>query len=172
MKIGKTILAGLLLIATAMLPVPVEGGRLGKAVARGAARSAAKALRRAPAQILRRDFLRDRLIRARPLPRPKTVFRYTSKARAQGERRRGLPPGTHMTGRGGPGRPLSAWQAQRRYGLPRRPQVRETIRLPQGQPVRSAKALGGRPGVGELTSPKPLPPTAIRKVVPLRGGRR
>lgn len=172
MKIGKNILAGLLLITTALLPVTVEGGRLGKAVARGAARSAAKALRKTPTQTLRRDLLRDRALRARPLPRPKTVFRYTSKARAKWEFRRGLQPGTHMTSRGGPGRPLRPETAQHRYGLPRRPQVRETIRLPKGQPVRSTKALGGRPGVGELTSPKPLSPKAIQKVVPLRGRRR
>jgi hypothetical protein len=84
------------------------------------------------------------------------------------ELRRGLQPNTHMTAQGGPGRPLSPNTAKRRYGLRQRPQVRETLRLPKGYPVRSAKAFGGQPGVGELTSPKSLPPTAIQKVVPLR----
>lgn len=48
MTIRKGILAGLLLMAMALLPVMGEGGGLGKAVARGAVRSAAKAFRKAP----------------------------------------------------------------------------------------------------------------------------
>jgi len=86
---GKTILAGLLLIATALFPATGEGGRLGEAIARGAARSVAKALRRAPAPILRRDFLRDRALRARPLPARRRSF-----ATPRRRRRRGTPEGT------------------------------------------------------------------------------
>jgi hypothetical protein len=172
MKSGKRTLVVLVVIITVLTAVRVEAGGLGRAVARGAARSTAKALRQDFAQLLRRDFLRDRTIPARPLPRPKTVFRYTSKAQAQLELRRGLRPNTHMTAQGGPGRPLSPNTAKRRYGLRQRPQVRETLRLPKGYLVRPAKAFGGQPGVGELTSPKSLPPTAIQKVVPLRRQRR
>ncbi len=165
MKIGKGLLAGLLIVATAMLPLTAEAGGLGKAAARGAWRSSARLWRRSPAQIMRRDLVRDRAIAARPLARPRTVFRWTTKQRAAVELRRGISPGLHMTSNGGPGRPLSRVAAQDRYGLLRRPQVRETIRLPKGQPVRAAKALGGRPGVGELTSPKRLSPTTITNVV-------
>ncbi len=164
MRIRKGILAGLLILVTSLLPLTVEAG-LGRAAARGAWRSSARVFRRSPGQIMRRDLARDGAIKARPLARPRTVFRYTSKARARTELRRGIAPGRHMTSNGGPGRPLSRVAAQQRYGLLRRPQVRETIRLPQGQLVRSAKALGGRPGVGELTSTRRLSPTAISNVV-------
>lgn len=165
MRMGKTILAGLLILAMSLLPLTAEAG-LGRTVARGAWRSSTgKLWGRSAAKVLRRDLVRDRAIKARPLARSRTVFRYTSKAQARTELRRGILPGRHMTSRGGAGRPLGAAAAQRRYGLPGRPQVRETIRVPKGQPVRTAKALGGRPGVGELTSSKRLSPSAITKVV-------
>lgn len=165
MRMGKGLLAGLLILTTG-LPLPVEAGGLGRAAARGAWRSSTKKLwGRSAARVMRRDLARDSAIKARPLARSRTVFRYTSKARASTELRRGILPGRHLTAKGGPGRPLGAAAAQRRYGLLGRPQVRETIRLPKGQPIRSAKALGGRPGVGELTSPKRLLPTAITNVV-------
>jgi hypothetical protein len=166
MKRGNGIVAGLLILATGLLPLTAEAG-LGRAVARGAWRSSTRKLwGRSAGQVLRRDLVRDRAIKARPLSRPRTVFRYTSKAQARTELRRGILPGRHMTSNGGSGRPLSGVAAQQRYGLPRRPQVRETIRMPKGQPIRSAKALGGRPGVGELTSPKRLSPGGITNVVP------
>jgi hypothetical protein len=165
MRRGKGVLAGLLILATSMLPLTVEAGSLGRAAARGAWRSSVGIFRRSPARIMRRDLVRDGAIKARQIARPRTVFRYTSKARVSTELRRGISPGRHMTSNGGPGRPLSRVAAQKRYGLPRRPQVRETIRLPKGQPVRFAKALKGRPGVGELTSTKRLSPTTITNVV-------
>lgn len=118
--------------------------------------------------VLRRDLLRDRTLPVHRLEKPRTVFRYTTRQQARRELREGLRPRTHMTARGGPGRPPSPEAAQRRYGLPRKPEVRETIRLPEGTPVRSGKALGGRPGYGELTNARPLPPEAIRRVVPLK----
>lgn len=158
-------LAGLLILATGLLPLTAEAG-LGRAVARGAWRSSTRKIGgKSAAQVLRRDLARDSAIKARPLAGSRTVFRYTSKAKASSELRRGILPGRHMTSRGGSGRPLSGAAAQRRYGLLRRPKVRETIRLPKGQPVRTAKAMGGRPGVGELTSTKRLSPTAITNVV-------
>lgn len=166
MRVGKNVVASLLILVTSLLPLIVEAGGLGRAAARGAWRSSTrKVWGRSAAQAMRRDLVRDSAIKARPLARQRTVFRYTSKARARTELRRGIAPGRHMSSNGGPGRPLSRVAAQKRYGLPRRPQVRETIRLPKGQPVRAAKALGGRPGVGELTSPKRLWPRAITNVV-------
>ena len=168
---GKHILFVGLLLGALLLTSAAEGGSLGKAAARGAARSAARALRGTPAQTLRRDLLRDRATRVRPLPKDRTVFRYTSKDRAREELRKGIPPGSHMTSRGGPGRPLSPEHAQRRYGLPERPVVRETVRLPKGQPTRSNRSVGGAPGVGETTSSRPVAPEAIKKVTPLRSGK-
>jgi hypothetical protein len=66
------------------------------------------------------------------------------------------------------GRPLSSVQVQRRYGLPQQPEVRETIRLPKGQPIRPNKVIGGAAGVGEVTSTRRVPSVAVVKVVPLR----
>lgn len=45
MRMGKGVLAGLLILATSMLPLTVEAG-LGRVAARGAVRSTARALRR------------------------------------------------------------------------------------------------------------------------------
>lgn len=171
MQMRQSLVVGGLCVLAVCLPILAEGGSLGRAAARGAARSAARAFRGSPAQTLRRDLLRDRATRVRPLPKDRTVFRYTSKEGAQQEIQRGIPPGSHMTGRGGSGRPLSSTEARRRYGLPQKPEVRETVRLPKGQPTRSNRAIGGAPGVGESTSSKRVPPEAIKNVVPLRPGR-
>ncbi len=161
----------LLALGLTLLPLVAEGGSLGKAAARGAAKSAARALRGGSAQTFRRDLLRDQATRVRPLPKDRTVFRYTSKERAGQELLKGIPPGSHMTSRGGPGRPLSAEKAQRRYGLPQKPEARETIRLPKGQPMRFNRALGGAAGVGEGSSPKRVPAEALKKVTPLHSGK-
>ncbi len=115
--------------------------------------------------ILKRDLLRDRTVRPRPLRRPTTFFRYTTQQQARRELRKGLNPGTHMTAPGGPGRPLSRETARRRYGLPRTPRVRETIRLPAGTPIRPARALGGAPGYGETVTVK-TSSTASRSTTP------
>jgi hypothetical protein len=168
---GKHILFVGLLLGAYFLASGVEGGTLGRAAARGAARSAGRALRGSPARTLRWERLRDGATRVRPLPKDRTVFRYTSKERAREELRGGLPPGSHMTSRGGAGRPLTPEHAQRRYGLPQKPEVRETVRLPKGQPTRSNRSIGGAPGVGETTSSKRVRPEAIKKVTPLRPGK-
>lgn len=119
-------------------------------------------------QVLRRDLARDRKLPVRTLKEPRTVFRYTSRSRAQHELHGGLRPGVHVTARGGPGRPPTAENAQRRYGLPHRPEVRETIRLPAGMRVRQGKVIGGRPGYGEIVLDRPLSPEHIRRVAPLK----
>jgi hypothetical protein len=155
---------GWMLAGTLLVSSGVEAGGLGRAVAKGVSRSARKAL----TKTLRRDLLRDRATRLRPLSRSRTVFRYTTKGQARQELRKGIRPERHMTSRALPGRPLSPEGAQRRYGLPKPPQVRETIRLPRGLPVRPNRALGGALGVGEITSSRRLPPEAIRKVTPLK----
>lgn len=159
------------LIGVCLMTGQAEAGGFGRAAARGLSRGVFRrsTISRSRATLFRRDLVRDRAIKARPLSSSRTVFRYTSKARASTELRRGILPSRHMTSTGGAGRPLSAVAAQKRYGLAWRPQVRETIRLAKGYPVRSAKALGGRPGAGELTSSKRLAPGAITRTVRLGG---
>jgi hypothetical protein len=118
--------------------------------------------------LLRRDLLRDRTLPVRRLKAPRTVHRYTTWERALRELQKGLPAGTHTTARARTGRPPSPETAQRRYGLPAKPEVRETIRLPEGALIRQGKALGGRqPGVGEIVTARPVPPEAIRKITSL-----
>jgi len=157
----------LLLINLALAPAATPA--LAGVLSRPGARGAGLPHRRPPGpDIVRRDLLRDQATASATLPKPRTVFRYTSAGRARTELRTGIAPRRHMTAHGGRGRPLGAARAQERFGLPRRPGVRETIRLPQGQPVRSNRALGGSAGMGELTSPRRVPPQAITRVVPLR----
>ena len=119
-------------------------------------------------EIRRKDQARDARSQAKPLPKARTVYRYTTKKRAEEEASKGIPSGAHMTARGAAGRPLSAGQAKSQYGLRRQPQVRETVRVPQGQPSRLNKVYGGKPGNGELTSTKRVPPKSVKKVVPLK----
>ena len=146
----------------------LEASAVGKAAARGAAKSVSKAVNKGLAQKLRRDLVRDRKTPARLLQRDRQVFRYTTKAQARREIRSGLRPGTHMTSRATAGRPLSSSSAQRRYGVPKRPQVRETIHLQKGVPVRSNRVVAGKPGIGETTSPKRIPAKSIQKIVSLK----
>ncbi|MGC8732062.1 MAG: hypothetical protein ACP5RC_07365, partial [Halothiobacillaceae bacterium] len=76
-------------------------------------------------------------------------------------------PGSHMTAAARPGRPMSAQAAKERFGLLRKPTVRETIELPKGFAVRHSHATNAARGVRELTAPRQVPPDAIRRVVPL-----
>jgi hypothetical protein len=168
MGIGKMIVALILAAGAAFFPMNADGAGLGKATARAIRSHSLTSAHKVSPQILRRDLIRDRATKARGLAAERRVFRYTTKDRARQEIRRGIPSQSHLTSRAGRGRPLSSGKAQRKYGLPERPQVRETIRLPKGQPVRTNKSLGGAPGVGEITSSKPIPPKAIEKVTPLR----
>jgi hypothetical protein len=58
--------------------------------------------------------------------------------------------------------------AQNRLGLPVRPEAREKVLLQRGTSVRFNKALGGKPGVGEITIVKPAPKTVLRDVRKIR----
>jgi hypothetical protein len=142
-------------------------GRVGKSAARRVLRGETRAAERQTASVLRRDLLRDHATASRVLAKERTAFRYTTKLQSERELRGGIRPGSHLTSRAYPGRPLKAESAQARYGLPRRPQVRMTIDLPKGTEVRTNRALGGAPGVGEVTIVRRTNPSAIRKVVPL-----
>jgi hypothetical protein len=140
--------------------IPMRGGSLARSLERRSAPSMAS--------ILRRDLSRDRVTPPRILSRDRVVNRYTTLPRAKGEARKGLAAGTHLTSRVRPGRPLTARSAQSRLGLPTRPQARERVLLPQGTSVRFNKALGGKPGVGEITIVKPAPRTVLRDVRRIR----
>ena len=115
-------------------------------------------------KLLARDLERDAITTAKALPASRTVQRFTTLQQAKREARLGLPPGTHMTPGLRRGRPLSGDGAARRYGLLRQPTARETIVLPKGTPLRVNKALGGKAGVGELTSPRRVPSAAIVRI--------
>lgn len=154
------VLTGLLLL----VPLVVDAQAV-RGTSRGIVRGATRSVSRAWSRLLRREAARDATTAAKPLTASRTVYRYTTAQRARREATRGLPPGTHMTSRGGPGRPLSPEVAMPRYGLPIRPEVRETILLPSGTLVRRNKVWRGRPGVGELTSPRRMRPSVIRRVL-------
>jgi len=153
-------LGAVLLAAILCLPV-AEAGSLSKTFARAAM-----------SKILKRDLARDAATAAKPLARSRQVWRYTTRTQAAREARYGLAPRRHMTSQTTRGRPPSASTAQHHYGLPKRPQIRETWRLPAGTPVRSNKVLGGAPGVGELTSSKRLPPENLVRTMPLKSWKR
>ena len=153
-KFGKVIV--ILVIGCVIVTPASEAGGLGKAVSKAAI-----------GKLLKRDGARDGATLAKPLTKDRKVWRYNTAKRAKTESRKGLAPGRHTTSKIHPGRPPSAAVAKKRYGLPQKPQVRQTIILPKGQKVRSNKVLGGEPGRGELTSTKRVKPKAIVKVVPL-----
>jgi hypothetical protein len=155
------------LIAFMLLSSTFGCGRVSKSAARRVLRGEARAAERQSASVLRRDLLRDRATASRALASERSTFRYTTKAQAKRELRGGIRQGSHLTSRAYPGRPLKAASAQARYGLPRRPEVRMTVDLPKGTEVRTNRALGGAPGVGEVTTVRRTNPSAIRKVVPL-----
>lgn len=133
--------------------------------------SAKRLAERAWSRVFARDAARDATLPVRPLREPRRVWRYSDRAGASRAAETGLPAGSHMTSRTTPGRLPSPARAQERYGLARPPEVRMTIDLPRGHPVRQGKAIGGSPGVGEITSPARIPPGSIVKVDPLPGAR-
>lgn len=134
-------------------PLPAHAGGFGKALI---------------SRLAKRDLDNHAATAANPLIKSLTVQRYTSRSQAGREVKAGIAAETHMTPNVARGRPLSPESAQKRYGLFKPPQVRETVRLPAGQPVRHNKAQGGEPGRGELTSTQPVPKGSVIKVVPLQ----
>ncbi|MCU1264379.1 MAG: hypothetical protein JWM21_697 [Acidobacteria bacterium] len=135
---------------------------------REAERKSARSAETNITRTLDRDLARDRATTARRLSREATAFRYTSKAQARRELKSGIPAGSHFTSKAGPGRPLGASSARARYGLPRTPEVRETVRLQKGSMIKRNRAIGGARGVGEITSSGKTNRMAIRKVLPLK----
>ncbi len=156
-----------------------NAGTVGKAIARGAARGLTRSAERSAARAAEKQAARRAVAiqgkdvwnhlhtPARPLPAPRTVYRYTSPSQARRELHTGIAPGRHMTATAPVGRPPSPATAVKKYGLPKAPSVRETVQLPKGLPVRHNRVPGGSPGIGETTSPRKVPPAAIKKITPL-----
>ena len=162
----RVTLVVVLLLGTVSHPGTAQA-QLGKALTRGAERNLARSAGRSWSSILRRDMVRDRATRAEKLSSERSVFRYTTGTRARMESRAGIAAGSHLTSHAVPGRP-SAPRAQKRLGLPVRPTVREKVLLPKGTAVQMNKALGGKPGYGEIRLAQRVKPESIRKVVRLR----
>ena len=151
----------IVILAWSIFSPAAEAGGLAKAFARSAM-----------SKVLKQDLARDAVTATKPLVRSRQVWRYTTREQAARETRYGLASGSHMTTRTTRGRAPSAETAQVRYGLPNQPQVRTTWRLPPGTPVRSNKALGGAPGVGEMTSSKRVSHKNLVRTIPLEPSRR
>gem|GEM_PF-5648137 len=95
-------------------------------------------------RILQRDVARDAATRAIPSATEKKVWRYTSKARAKQEASRGIAAGKHMTSGVYSGRSPSPQTAQKRYGLPKPPEVRETVvikKVPQSDVIKPSEVI-------------------------------
>lgn len=166
----RVILAFVLYLGIVLFPGSAHG-QLGKALARSAERNLSRSAGRSWFSILRRDMVRDRATRAEKLASSRSVFRYTTTARAKLESRAGISAGSHLTARAFPGRPSASF-AQKRLGLPVRPTARERVLLPKGTAVRLNKALGGKSGYGEVRLAQPVQPENIQRVVSLPKMRR
>lgn len=119
------------------------------------------------ARLLERDVARDAATQAVPAAQARMVWRYAREAQAKREMRAGITAGSHFTANVKQGRPPNPLTAQRQYGLPQAPQVRMRVRIAEGQPVLTNKALGGKPGRGELVNTETLPPEAIQRITRL-----
>lgn len=153
MKVLEMFLVLSLVMGISLSPA-ADAGILGKAFSRSMWKT-----------VMQRNVTRNAATLAKPLAKPRKVFRYTSAARAANESQHGLAPGRHTTSVARPGRPLSAEAAQKRFGLEHKPEVRETIRLPQGFPAKFNKVLQGSPGYGQITSDARVSHEAITGIV-------
>jgi hypothetical protein len=175
---GWSLACGLVLLAAGQ-PAVAEAGALGRLFGRGATKApiprgtpapyaTAKAKPAQPKNLFKQDLRNHRATPVRPLEKDRTVFRYTTKEQARQAQHKGLPPGSHMTARGGRGRPLTSDHAQSRYATPKKPDARITVHLDKGQPVRSNKVAGAPDQRRrELTSPERIPRSSIVGVTPL-----
>lgn len=167
----RFLLQALLVLAIGLhVPQGLAGGK--KQVARAAlnrmmGREAVKDAGRGAVRNQAIDRARDArtTIRATALEKPITVWRYTTSESAERALRAGTPPHTHFTPRVSPGRPPSSGTVMRRYGLPEPPDVRMTVRIPQGTVILRNKAIGGEPGRGELLAVDRVPPNAITRLI-------
>lgn len=167
------VLALLILVIISSVPLQAEAGGKGKIIAQAVQKKLSLGNWGGRVEQARaRDLVRDRAATARPLAKDRVVSRFTSKSQADYERQHGLGAGMHMTSREiHPGRAPSDITAMKTYGLKKRPEVREQVRIPKGTSVKINKAYGGKPGTGEITLAERLPPGTVGKVIPLSPGR-
>lgn len=161
-----------LLVLTFILSIAPSSFCKSPLLGRSAGKMAARSSRSSAQKIMRLDYARDHSKPAHRLNADRTVFRYTNGKRSKAEMRRGIPAGSHLTPHATTGRPLSPAAAQRKFGLPRRPAVRERVVLRRGTLVRTNKAIGGNPGQGEIQLAQRVPRQQIRKVLRLPISRR
>ena len=168
-SLSTTIRLALFAIAVLHLSASSADAQVARGLTRALERRAASgAAGRELAALLRRDAARESRAAVRALPKKLTTHRYVGSADQLAEMRSGLRAGSHTTSRAAAGRPPGPLTAQRNLGLPRAPEWRLKIEWPKGWPVRKAKALGGTPGRGEITSPLALPPSAVKGAIRLR----
>lgn len=164
------VLLALALNVTALLaPVERAEAQPSRALARAVERRAvARFSVREALALVRRDAARDGRLPVRELAKKVTTHRYVSGKNLFRELNEGLRAGSHTTSRAVSGRLPSALTAQRKLGLPSVPGWRLKIEWPKGWPVRKGKVLGGGRGVGEMTSPRALPPSAVKGAIRLQ----
>jgi hypothetical protein len=153
----NAILLTLIVVVVGAFPTHSEAGGLGKMFGRALFKQMAK-----------REAARDAATLVKPLSKPRYVYRYASNERAIKEANIGLGKNRHTTSGIASGRPLSAAEAQRRYGLPTKPEVRSTWYLPKETLVRMNKVMYGKPGYGEITPSKRIEPKGLKEIIQLR----
>jgi len=137
--------------------------------ASAAAKRAGAAMKSRLLRVARLDRVAHQRAAKTVLAAPRRVFRYVPATRARQEVQQGFARMSHFTTRAVRGRPLSALHAKKRYGLPQMPANRLTLTLGKGTPVKTLKAHGGAPGVGELVNTRRIPPTGTNmRVRPLQ----
>lgn len=166
---NRMVVAGVCAMAALLvLPATAESSSR-TALAKRSAVAMTRTVKARLARIARLDLAAHRRTATRLLAAPRKVFRYVPVGRGRQELKRGFARITHFTSHAGRGRPLSALNAQRRYGLPQRPGSRLAVTLPKGTPVKTLKAHGGQRGIGEVVTMKRLPPsTGNVRTTPLR----
>lgn len=161
----------MLFMTTQALPIQANARGIGSSLEKALAKRLVK-----PAKPTQKNWqavaekdAKNHLKPAQPLPKARIVERYTSQRQAQQEMRFGLSPHTHMTTGVHRGHPYSKSRIKQRYGIENAKsiEVKETIRIPAGQPVIKNKVPGGERGVGEIASSKSLPKQSIIKTTPV-----
>lgn len=148
-KIGLS----MLLACLVSVPLSVEAKGLGGVVGKAAI-----------GRLLTREAARDAATPAVAAAHGHQLMRYTTRVQARADAKAGLESGRHLTGATEGKVPLSAQAAQKHYGIPVAPQVREVWSVPKGWPERLNKVWRGDRDAMEITSPKPLPPSRLVRV--------
>lgn len=96
-RIVRRIVTAPAMVVLVAIAGQAEAGPFGKALTRGAARSAKGSVTAKLRAAWAADARRDALRRPVPLLKARKVFRYTTPERAAAESRRGIPARRHLT---------------------------------------------------------------------------